>query len=128
MKKTAFKKGGNVYLSKEACDNQQTGGEVNIGAGDSMDELERRFQMWSQPTTNTKISVLMKRIVPTTWYTREEFLELAKEVGFITSSIINMMNMNPSGNSNGYGYILQTEGNRLRVYPELVEMYNKYFK
>lgn len=107
---------------------EKTGKELNIGFGDSMDELEKRFQMWSQPETNTKISILMKMIVPTTWYTREEFLVLTKKAGFITSAVIHMMNMNPSGDSNGYGYILQNEGYKLRMYPELVEMYNKYFK
>lgn len=30
VKKTSFKKGGKVYLSKEACDNQQTGGEETV--------------------------------------------------------------------------------------------------
>ena len=92
----------------------------------SDDGLEERFQVWSNPVTNTMISKLMKRLEPLRVYTRAEFLELAVSCGIKdTNKLINDMT---TVSVHTYGRILDVNGDRVRLRPELVEMYNRYFQ
>lgn len=89
---------------------------------EEFNRLITMFGKWSK--LDTKISKFMQHLNPTKTYSDKEMKELCKLVGITDISHLTIFKRNIS---KGYGKILQKKLNTYRLYPCLVDNFNKYF-
>lgn len=87
----------------------------------------KMFPKWSKEDGSTNISRFIHNLDPEKEYTHMEITELCEETGVSKKNLKNLTIVS-SGKSNGYGMILQLQGNRYRLYPMLREPFRNFFE
>jgi hypothetical protein len=92
---------------------------------DELDWIEHNFQRWSKPDNPTKISSFMKELDPRKCYSKQEMKQCLSDKG-LDNNLSNLLG-NRSSKSNRYGKMLEIYQGGYRLYPHLVERFERYF-
>lgn len=120
---------GGYFASQESLDRNKTNCTPNKKEKNNVMFIKNNFFVrWSQPECNSKISMLMKSIDPEKTYSKLEFQELVKSIGFISiSSVIHQLNRQRK--SKGYGLIfdINKDKSKFKLKNNLVGVYKDCF-
>ena len=104
-------------------ENAQIVEEKCIDNGEEFVRLHTMFRQWS--TRETKISKFMQHLDPRKTYSKDEMTSLCEEHGIDNKSHLTVKGRGLG--SNGYGKIMEKINDTYRLYPQLIEEFEKYF-